>query len=200
MADITQDSATDLLGPRRGFVERAWEWARGNLFNSVVNSAITLVIAYAIVRLTIPLFNWAIVDATFSATNDTICKTRGGACWAFIADWFNFLLFGRFPGPERWRPALVIVIFVAMMLVTARAHLSGKGLLGMWVGGISVSVALMFGGFLGMEYVETELWNGVPLNLLLAVGGCGVGFPVAILAALGRRSRLPAIRWLSIAY
>ena len=85
----------------------------------------------------------------------------------------RFLLFGRFPDPERWRPALVIVIFAAMMLVSARAHLRGKTLFTMWGGGVAVSVALMFGGFLGMPYVETELWNGVPLNLLLTVGGCG---------------------------
>ncbi|HKF73028.1 MAG TPA: amino acid ABC transporter permease [Stellaceae bacterium] len=200
MTDITHDTATDLLEPRRGLAEKAWEWVRTNLFNSIFNSLLTLAIAYVIVRLAIPLFNWAIVDATFSAPNDTACKARGGACWAFIADWANFLLFGRFPAPERWRPALVIVIFVALMLVSSRARLGGKALLGMWAAGVVVSVMLMFGGFLGMEYVETELWNGVPLNLLLTIGGCGFAFPVAIFAALGRRSRMPAIRWLSIAY
>jgi general L-amino acid transport system permease protein len=200
MTDITHDDSGDLIGVRRGLVEKAWEWARANLFNSIFNSLLTLVMAYAIVRLAIPFLNWAILDATFSAPNDAACKARGGACWAFIADWGQFLLFGRFPDYARWRPALVIAIFVAMMLATSRAGLGGKSLLGMWGAGIALSVALMSGGFLGMEYVETDLWNGVPLNLLLAVGGCGVGFPVAILAALGRRSRMPAIRWLSIAY
>ncbi|HKX09520.1 MAG TPA: amino acid ABC transporter permease [Stellaceae bacterium] len=200
MTDITHDVSSDFVEPRRGLVEKASEWARTNLFNSVLNSLLTLVIAYGLVRLAIPLFNWAIVDATFSAPNDTVCKAKGGACWAFIADWANFLLFGRFPAPERWRPALVIAIFVALMLVSSRARLSGKALLGMWAAGVAVSIALMFGGFLGMEYVETDLWNGIPLNLLLTIGGCGVAFPVAILAALGRRSRMPAIRWISIGY
>jgi general L-amino acid transport system permease protein len=200
MTDITQDTSTTLFVTRRGAVERSWDWARANLFNSIFNTVLTAVIALLIVRLAIPLFNWAIVDATFWAPNDTACKARGGACWAFIADWVNFLLFGRFPKLERWRPALVIVIFVAMMLVSSRVRLGGKALLGMWAAGVAVSIALMFGGFLGVEYVETELWNGVPLNLLLTIGGCGFAFPVAILAALGRRSRMPAIRWISIAY
>ena len=200
MTDITQDASTDFLEPRRGIVERAWEWARINLFNSVLNSILTLIIAALIARIAIPLFNWAVVDATFSAPNDTACKAAGGACWAFIADWGKFLLFGRFPEDQRWRPTLVIVIFVAMMLASSRARLGGKALVAMWLAGVVVSVALMFGGFLGMPFVETELWNGVPLNLLLTVGGCGFAFPVAILAALGRRSRMPAIRWLSIAY
>jgi len=200
MTDITHGGTGDLIEPRRGIVEKGWEWARANLFNSIFNSLLTLVIAFLIVWLAVPLFNWAIRDATFSAPNDTACKAAGGACWAFIADWGKFLLFGRFPEAERWRPALVILIFVANALASSRMRLGGKGLLAIWVGGVVVSVALMFGGFLGMEYVETELWNGVPLNLLLTVGGCGLAFPVAIFAALGRRSRLPAIRWLSIAY
>src|SRR5215470_4447822 len=200
MTDITQGVAAELLEPRRGIVERAWEWARANLFNSVLNSILTIVITGFIVRLAVPFFNWAIRDATFSAPNDTACKAAGGACWAFLADWGKFLLFGRFPEDQRWRPALVIVIFVAMMLVSSRAHVKAKALLVLWAGAVVVSIALMFGGFLGMSYVETELWNGVPLNLLLTIGGCGFAFPVAILAALGRRSRMPAIRWLSIAY
>jgi|SRR6266567_1165808 len=200
MTDITHDASAGFLEARRGVVERSWDWARANLFNSVLNSILTLIIAYLIVRLAVPLLNWAIVDSTFVAQNDAACKAAGGACWAFIANWGRFLLFGRFPDPERWRPALVIVIFAAMMLLSSRARLSGKTLFIMWGGGVAVSVALMFGGFLGMPYVETELWNGVPLNLLLTVGGCGFAFPVAIFAALGRRSRMPAIRWLSVAY
>ncbi|HXP72722.1 MAG TPA: amino acid ABC transporter permease [Stellaceae bacterium] len=199
MTDITHDT-TDLIEPRRGIVEKGWEWARANLFNSIFNSILTLLITGFIVWLAVPLFNWAVLDATYSAPNDAACKARGGACWAFIADWYKFLLFGRFPEVSRWRPALVILIFVAMMLLSSQARLKGKHLLTMWAGGVVISVALMFGGFLGMPYVETELWNGVPLNLLLTVGGCGLAFPVAIFAALGRRSRMPAIRWLSIAY
>src|SRR5579885_142454 len=200
MTDITHGGPAGLLGARRGILEKTRQWARTNLFNSIFNSLLTLAIAYALVRLAIPLFDWAILDATFSAPNDSACKARGGACWAFIADWGKFLLFGRFPEYARWRAALVIAIFVALMLASSRARLSGKALMGMWAAGVAASVALMYGGFLGMEYVETELWNGVPLNLLLTVGGCGLAFPVAIFAALGRRSRLPAIRWLSIAY
>jgi len=38
------------------------------------------------------------------------------------------------------------------------------------------------------------------MNLILALGGVGFSFPVAILVALGRRSHMPAIRWLSVAY
>jgi general L-amino acid transport system permease protein len=52
----------------------------------------------------------------------------------------------------------------------------------------------------GMTYVETALWNGLPLTLILAVVGMGCAFPLAILVALGRRSDMPAVRALSVAY
>jgi len=59
---------------------------------------------------------------------------------------------------------------------------------------------LMRGGTLGMSYVEPELWNGLPLTLILSVVGMVFAFPLAILLALGRRSRLPAVRAICVAY
>src|SRR5260370_29290496 len=141
MTDITQDGSTGFIEPRRGIVERAWEWARANLFNSVLNGILTVIIAALIARIAIPLFNWAVVDATFSAPNDAACKAAGGACWAFIADWGKFLLFGRYPEDQRWRPTLVIVIFVAMMLVSSRARLRRKSLLAILLPALVVSAA-----------------------------------------------------------
>ena len=43
-------------------------------------------------------------------------------------------------------------------------------------------------------------WGGVMLNLFLAVAGIALCFPLGVLLALGRRSRLPLIRIVSIAY
>jgi general L-amino acid transport system permease protein len=58
----------------------------------------------------------------------------------------------------------------------------------------------MFGGVLGMPYVPTENWGGLPLTLILSVTACVFGFPLGVLLALGRRSRLPAIRSVCVAY
>jgi general L-amino acid transport system permease protein len=44
------------------------------------------------------------------------------------------------------------------------------------------------------------LWGGLPLTLILAVVGMAFAFPLAILLALGRRSRLPAVRTICVAY
>jgi general L-amino acid transport system permease protein len=51
-----------------------------------------------------------------------------------------------------------------------------------------------------MTYVDTSLWNGLPLTLIFATLGVVFAFPLAILLALGRRSRLPAVRAICVGY
>jgi len=52
----------------------------------------------------------------------------------------------------------------------------------------------------GLSFVPTSLWGGLPLTLLLSIVGIVVAFPLAILLALGRRSNMPLIRTVCIAY
>lgn len=52
----------------------------------------------------------------------------------------------------------------------------------------------------GLSFVPTALWGGVPLTLLLAIVGIIVAFPLAILLALGRRSKMPLIRTFCVGY
>lgn len=48
--------------------------------------------------------------------------------------------------------------------------------------------------------VPTSLWGGLMLTFLLTVVGILFSFPLGVLLALGRRSSLPAARWVSITY
>jgi len=48
--------------------------------------------------------------------------------------------------------------------------------------------------------VETGLWGGLLLTLLLTIVGNFGALPIGILLALGRRSKLPIIRYFSIGY
>lgn len=43
-------------------------------------------------------------------------------------------------------------------------------------------------------------WGGLHLTLFVTVTGIVLAFPIGLLLALGRRSRMPAIRWLSVGY
>ena len=179
---------------------RMLRWVRARLFNNAFNSVLTLLVAYLLVRTVPGLVDWAVVKASLTAADDRVCQAAGGACWAFIRDWLRFIVFGRYPYAEQWRPALALLIFVALLLSSFSHRLPARALALAWIGGLVIVLVLMRGGIFGMPVVETELWNGVVLALLLAAGGLGGGFPLALLLALGRRSHLPAVRWLSIAY
>jgi general L-amino acid transport system permease protein len=182
----------------------AIRWLRDNLFGSVTNSILTILAVAAILALLIPFLRWALLDAVWDAASGRDCRAAvgeaGGACWAFIHTWARFILFGRFPYDEQWRPALVVAIFVAMFLASCDRRLWGRRLIALWILGAALVLLLMFGGILGMSFVETALWNGLPLTLILAVFGMLFAFPLAILLALGRRSEMPAVRALSVAY
>jgi general L-amino acid transport system permease protein len=59
-----------------------------------------------------------------------------------------------------------------------------------------------FGALLWFLSVPLEIsrWSGLMLNVFLAVAGITLCFPLGVLLALGRRSKLPLLRWLSIIY
>ena len=50
------------------------------------------------------------------------------------------------------------------------------------------------------DYVETHLWGGLPVTLILATYGLVFAFPYGILLALGRRSHLPLIKGLCVGF
>jgi len=175
-------------------------WLRANLFNSIPNTILTLFAAFVIVKLVPPFIAWLVIDSSWTAPTAKACRDAGGACWAFIGEWYRFILFGRFPYAEQWRPLLVIVIFIAMFLASCDRRLWGRPLIVAWLAGGVLVLLLMFGGVFGMTYVETALWNGLPLTLILAVFGVLLAFPLAIVLALGRRSQMPVVHSLSVAY
>jgi general L-amino acid transport system permease protein len=197
MADIAQDIpiAATAPPPRSGGV---LGWLRANLFNSIFNSILTLIAVGILTAAVPPLIRWALIDAIWSAPSGAACH-GGGACWAFIGEKFRFILFGRYPLDQEWRPAAVIVVFLLMVLAACYRPLWGRQLAVLWFVGLSAVFWLMGGGF-GLTPVETALWSGLPLTLILAVVGMLAGFPFGVLLALGRRSRLPAIRAICVGY
>lgn len=51
-----------------------------------------------------------------------------------------------------------------------------------------------------LPLVKYDVWGGLLLTFMLAIGGIIGSFPLGVLLALGRRSRLPVVKALSIAY
>lgn len=52
----------------------------------------------------------------------------------------------------------------------------------------------------GLEPVETDLWGGFVMTLVIAVTGIVAALPLGILLALGRRSQMPAVSFFSVVF
>jgi general L-amino acid transport system permease protein len=59
---------------------------------------------------------------------------------------------------------------------------------------------LLVGGYFGLPYIPTELWGGLLVTLVVASVGIAGAFPLGILLALGRRSKMPLVRWVSVGF
>ena len=57
-----------------------------------------------------------------------------------------------------------------------------------------VGFFLLVGGVFGLPHVETRLWGGLLVTLVISFTGIIVSLPLGILLALGRRSELPIVR------
>ena len=84
--------------------------------------------------------------------------------------------------------------------VSLRKPSLGNWLAAAWFFVYLVSIWLIAGGLGLIEPIRTENWGGLVLTLLMAVTGIALCFPFGVMLALGRRSELPVVRWLSIAY
>ncbi len=105
---------------------------------------------------------------------------------------------------------LTTSLFVAGVAVTTGLGwlvFQGRGQWGRWVVlGFVLSFPIIFTllrGVSGVESVEpvaTSLWGGLLLTMIVSTVGIIAAFPLGLALALGRRSKLPAIRWFSIIY
>ena len=178
------------------------KWAKENLFSSVPSALATLVILLLALKLLPPFLSWAVVHAVWSAPGPEACRALEGrgACWAFIAEKHRFILFGTYPFEQHWRPALASLLLVLLWVLSALRVMWRWWLSLVWLSGLVLIALLMWGGVAGLPYVENERWGGLILTLILASFGAALAFPFSILLALGRRSSLPALRALCVAY
>ena len=78
------------------------------------------------------------------------------------------------------------------------------GMLWAWLAALPIAFFLLLGvpGTRSgdLRVVPTREWGGFMLTLILSVVGIAVSFPLGIALALGRKSRLPAIKYVCIAF
>ena len=178
----------------------AARWMRENLFSSIPNTVLTLLALWLLWQIVPPLIEWAVVGAVWTGSDPAACRAAEGACWAFVGEKHRFIFFGLYPYDEHWRPVLAVALFVIGLAITCYPGFWRPWLAGLWSIVFVVCAVLMWGGVLGLTFVDTGQWGGLPLTLILSVVGMVCSFPLAILLALGRRSDLPAIRSLCVGF
>ncbi|WP_409527812.1 amino acid ABC transporter permease [Rhizobium sp.] len=186
-------------------------WFRTRLFATPKDTVLTI-LALALLVYVIPgMINWLFIDAVWIGSDRTACATviqggilpdgQSGACWAFVEAKFQQFMFGRYPADERWRPILVAVLFVILlvpMLIPKVPH-KGWNALALFIILPFISFFLLIGGF-GLSHVETQLWGGLMVTLILSFFGITVSLPLGITLALGRRSQMPVIKTLCVVF
>ena len=177
----------------------ALAWCRANLFHDWKTTLGTLVIGLVLLAVVPRLLNWALVNAVWSGGYET-CQAASGACWAVVHEKFRFILFGRYPHAEHWRALVCTVMLLGLILASCTRAFWKPWLALVWLVVLAAYFALMRGGFAGLRQVETDLWSGLPLTILLASLSMVMAFPIAVFIALGRRSGMPAIRSLCTVY
>lgn len=175
-------------------------WVKERLFSSPLNTILTVLSVWIVLMSLPPFIEWALIKANFTAATSQECRASGGACWAFIGQKYRLMLFGLYPYDEQWRPLIAAIVMIAMIIVSTVQRFWNISLLFIWVGGLAVVAILMWGGIFGLRYVEDTQWGGLPLTLILSTFGIALAFPFGVLLALGRRSKMPAIKTLCVLY
>lgn len=190
-------------------MSRGWlAWARENLFSSPANTVLTLLALYAIYVVVPPLVKFFIIDAVWSGQDRDACLAdkvghEVGACWAYARAKLSYFIYGSYPFDLRWRVDLVFLlgaIGIGWMLWLDAPRRD--------LGAFYFFVAFPLAAFIllrgweavGLARVDTSLWGGILVTMLVSLVGIVFSLPFGILLALGRRSRLPVVQLVCVIF
>ena len=180
---------------------------RWRLFGGVLNTVLTLVSLLLLIVVLPPLVRFLIIDAVWTGTSRTDClaETLGrpvGACWPFVAAKFRQFMYGFYPEAEQWRINVTYALGVILLVPLLIPRVPYKTLNAIAFFGLFPLVAfvLLVGGMLWLPQVETRLWGGMLVTLVITFTGIIGSLPLGVLLALGRASRLPVVRMMCVIF
>lgn len=181
-------------------------WIRKNLFATPLDGLMTIVFGAVIVWFVLSVFDWLFLSAVWSGDGRAACATLvqggtqpdgwSGACWAYVGDWFTQFMVGSYPRDQLWRPILIALLFLAFLIpmLIPKVPYKGTNAVLLLVVLPILAYVLLLGGSFGLIHVETSLWGGLMVTLILSFVGIVVSLPFGIILALGRRSRMPIMK------
>ena len=172
-----------------------------NINSNNLNALLTLFTIFIIIKSIPPMLDWFILEANFVGNSKDDC-TGDGACWVFIKVWFNRFMYGLYPDAEQWRINTAFLILFATVGVSFFVSEKLKKYFILFLLFIFpfVGIKLISGGSFGLEYVESAAWGGLSLTFIISAFAILFCFPIGVILALGRRSSMPAIKYISIGF
>lgn len=161
-------------------------YIRRTAFSNLIDSSLSLIIICLITFFGSSIFKWIIWHAD----------------WSVVTHNLPLYLFGIFPSEKRWRPALwlfLIVVLTCLTLLGPRWQWLRKSLPLAWLGIIPIGISLLAGGLVILP-VPSRYWGGLTLTIILMSCSALIAFPMGIVLALGRQSKLKLIKYLSAVY
>ncbi len=172
-----------------------------NLFNSILSTLIIIAVVYSIP----PLLSWFIFDANISGNSRESC-TGSGACWTYIKVWMRRFIYGMYPNEHHWRINLSFILVILFGFIGLIPIKKIKKFLTLYYVIVYPLIAfvviyyLISGGDFGLEWVETGAWGGLSLTFIVSFFALIFCFPIGMLFALGRRSNLPVVKYISVGF
>ena len=183
------------------------EWLKENLYSSITNSLLSLLLALGIAAALVGFFNYAFVNASFSENPDVASEVTQsgqiGARWGAVKQNFENLMVFRMKD-EMYRIwaslALIILPIIPTYLVFNNEGLRRSPIRRIitWFWILSPILLLFFlrgfgesGPFYAVE-IE-QVWGGLLLSLLLSAVAIIASFPLGVALALGRQSQIRGI-------
>lgn len=177
-------------------------WLKVNLFATPRDTVLTILTFLFLLWIVPPIIDWAFISAVWTGESREACLAPGtGACWAFVEAKFGQFIYGRYPIDERWRVNLSGILLIIGLVPIAIPSVPYKRENALYLLVVFPVLAfILLTGQFGLEPVETPLWGGLLVTLVVAIVGIVVSFPLGILLALGRRSEMPIVKMFSVIF
>lgn len=183
-------------------------WLRENLFSTPFNIALTILIVLFLAWIIPDMLRFLVFDAVWSGVDREAClitveRPVVGACWPFAFERLPYFIYGSYPIPERWRvDVFFAVLAVAIVwLLWLNAPRRDLGIVYAFIVTPVLSYILLSGWpLIGLPKVDTVLWGGVLVTIVVSAVGIVFSLPVGILLALGRQSKMPAVKLFSVMF
>ncbi|SDN72552.1 amino acid ABC transporter permease [Vreelandella arcis] len=184
--------------PRHPWKHLATRWIKKQLFPTPFQSCLSLTTLVLLLWFIPFALDWLLFSATFVGDSKADC-VGDGACWLPVTQRIELFVYGFYPDTEIWRVNIAFGLAASILPVLYLKQVDRRWVLGYLIVLPFLMWWLLKGGA-GLSEVSSTKFAGILVTIFLGVIGMLFALPIGILLALGRRSKKPAIKLLSVLY